>query len=316
MNDLTIIYAGDTAVTLDPIGADPLAHFDRLLARQNLAASTVYRYRREVVLAHRAGVNLLDATAVSDYAATIPSSRKMFLRAGVGLIAGDMVQAAKANVTPGNVALMQAVMWRAESLRDSINVKHTAGQRAHTWLNLAEVRTLVNLPKVTDRAGLRDKVLLGLLVGAGLRREEAATLAWSDIVRADGRTILNITGKGDKTRPIPVSQALAGLLADWAAVIGSDGRILRNVDQVGRVGESMSGQAILDTVQRYGRAIGYPGLRPHDLRRTYARIGYDAGIDIGQVSLLLGHADIKTTQRYLGLAIDTRETISDFVPLA
>lgn len=57
-----------------------------------------------------------------------------------------------------------------------------------------------------------------------------------------------------------------------------------------------------------------PELRKERLRRTYACIGYDAGIDFGQIRKLLGHASIATTQRYLGLQIDLKKTVIDFVP--
>jgi len=56
--------------------------------------------------------------------------------------------------------------------------------------------------------------------------------------------------------------------------------------------------------------------RPHDLRRTYAQLGYNAGVPITQISVLLGHSSIKTTQEYLNLNLDLESTASDFVPLA
>jgi integrase len=60
--------------------------------------------------------------------------------------------------------------------------------------------------------------------------------------------------------------------------------------------------------------IGKPELQPHDLRRTYAQLGYEAGVPVTQVSRLLGHASVATTQKYLNLDLDLETTISDFVP--
>ena len=57
-------------------------------------------------------------------------------------------------------------------------------------------------------------------------------------------------------------------------------------------------------------------LSPHDLRRTYAHLGYDAGVPITQIKELLGHASIATTQKYLDLSLDLDNTASDFVPLS
>ena len=61
--------------------------------------------------------------------------------------------------------------------------------------------------------------------------------------------------------------------------------------------------------------IGKPELDPHDLRRTYAQLGYEAGIPLTQLSKLLGHSNITTTQKYLNLDLDLENTVSDFIPL-
>jgi integrase len=57
-----------------------------------------------------------------------------------------------------------------------------------------------------------------------------------------------------------------------------------------------------------------PSLAPHDLRRTYAQIGYESGVPITQISKLLGHTSIAMTLRYLNLSLDLETTVSDFVP--
>ena len=290
-------------------------NFEAILAKRNLAQTTRYRYGREIKLARQVGVNLLDATAVSNYAADLPSSRKMFLRAAVGLLADELSQVAKAQATPANVAEMQAVLWRAEALKESIQVQATKGRQAHTWLNLAEVRSLLtSLTDETTVKGKWDRVVFGLLVGAGLRRDELAGLTWEQVKQQGERTVLSITGKGKKRRVIPIHDKLVTLLDEWAELVGRKGFIAWSVKKGGELGESISGQAILDIVNAYGQELGKENLRPHDLRRTYARIGYDAGIDIGQISKLLGYASIATTQRYLGLQIDLKKTVSDFVP--
>ena len=62
--------------------------------------------------------------------------------------------------------------------------------------------------------------------------------------------------------------------------------------------------------------IGMPGLAPHDCRRTFAQLGYEPGVQITQISILLGHSDVKTTERYLALDLDLDTTVSDFIPLS
>ena len=65
--------------------------------------------------------------------------------------------------------------------------------------------------------------------------------------------------------------------------------------------------------KKYGPKIGFENLEPHDLRRTYAQIGIDAGVTIQQVSRLLGHSSIQITQRYLNIELDLEQTVSDFI---
>jgi len=70
------------------------------------------------------------------------------------------------------------------------------------------------------------------------------------------------------------------------------------------------------TAGRCGPRVGVPGLDPHDLRRDYAQLGFDSGIPITQISALLGHESVKTTQTYLNLSLDLETTASDFIPLS
>lgn len=289
-----------------------------IMAQRDLAATTRYRYGREITKAQEAGINLLDAVALAEYAATLPSSRKMFLRAAVNLLADNIANRMDAVATPENMATVQATHSRVRALKKAIHINTTTGERAHTWLNLSEVRALLtHLTDSKTTKGLRDRVILGLLLGAGLRRDELVNLKWEHVTAQGDRTVLNITGKGNKKRVIPISDKLLALLGTWGDKIDPEGYIVRAINKGGKVSnfdKPMSGQAVLDIVDTYGQELGKESLRPHDLRRTYARIGYDSGIDIGQVSKLLGHASIATTQRYLGLQIDLKKTISDFIP--
>jgi integrase len=82
----------------------------------------------------------------------------------------------------------------------------------------------------------------------------------------------------------------------------------------GELGESLTAVSLFRLVNKYGRKMGKPGLAPHDLRRTYAQLGYEAGVPITQISRLLGHASVETTQRYLNLELDVETTVSDFIP--
>ncbi len=155
-------------------------------------------------------------------------------------------------------------------------------------------------------------------MGAGLLRDELAALRFDDIAQVPTsgatRTVLNIRGKGAKRRVVPVGRDLAATLADWRWRVGG-GQVARSVAKGGALGEKLSAVGIFYIVRSAGQAIGAPALAPHDLRRTYAQLGYQAGVPITQISKLLGHSSITTTQRYLNLDLNLSQTVSDFVPL-
>jgi integrase len=96
--------------------------------------------------------------------------------------------------------------------------------------------------------------------------------------------------------------------------VGNAGRVLRSLGRDRIPGDSLSTTALYNIVQKRGAMIGKPDLVPHDLRRTFAQLGYEAGVDVAQISVLLGHASIETTMRYLNLDLDLETTVSDFIP--
>jgi len=159
-----------------------------------------------------------------------------------------------------------------------------------------------------------------LLVAAGLRRAEAASLEFSDIkLQPCGdkmRTVLALRKgtKGGKPRTVPISDALANALDRWGRHVAHKGKVLRSLDQRKELRESMSTAALFNLVRQKGVLIGKPELAPHDLRRTFAQLGYAAGVPVTQISKLLGHTNLATTQRYLNLDLDLETTASDFIP--
>lgn len=166
----------------------------------------------------------------------------------------------------------------------------------------------------------RDWIVLGLLLGAGLRRDELVNLTFDAVKQQPTksgklRTVIEVTGKGDKSRVIPIQDKLADRLKEWREIVGG-GKIARSLGRKQELGESMSAVAVFHLVNKYGKRIGIDELAPHDLRRTFAQLGYEAGIPLTQISTLLGHSSVKTTQTYLNLALDLESTASDFINLA
>ncbi len=292
-----------------------------------LAKSTKHQYKKAINNYLATGASITDPEALNAYALTVGSSTAAFLKAAVKTLAKELQNAAKSGATPENVLAMQAMVYRAEALQGAIKTQTSKGTKAHTWLNQSQVKALLNSCD-TRKSGnpeaaivaQRDRLAIGLLVAAGLRRQEAVNLTSSDIqlqpVGDKMRTVLNVKGKGAKDRIIPISDQLANAISAWGAVIGGAGRVLRSLGRNKQAGESMTTTALYNLVQKRGGMIGKDDLQPHDLRRTFAQLGHEAGISITQISTLLGHANLETTQRYLNLEIDLKATISDFIPFS
>jgi integrase len=187
------------------------------------------------------------------------------------------------------------------------------GTRAGNWLTKAQAEALINCPDPATLKGQRDRALLALLVGCGLRRGEAASLSIEHIQQRDGRwVIVDLRGKHGRIRTVPVPAWVKQAVDLWcaAAAITQD-RILRALNRHARVvGATLSPQAILAVVAFYGRELGL-AIKPHDLRRTCAKLCRASSGELEQIQLLLGHASIQTTERYLGTRQNLAEAPND-----
>lgn len=291
----------------------------QMIAQADLADSTKTKYIRAIERYLATGNSLTDREALAEYAQGLNTSARAFLKSALRLWADAIADQAMGQATPENVAAVQATEYRLRALKNAIKVKAEKGEKAHTWLGQAEVRRLLqNCCDLGTITGQRDKLVLGLLTGAGLRREELVNLQWADIkvqpVKGKARTVLAIRGKGKKNRVIPVNDRLAGALDSWGERIGREGFVVRSLGMNKELGDSISAVAIFHIVQKAGDKIGKPDLAPHDLRRTYAQLGFEAGVSITQISKLLGHSSVAVTQRYLNLELNLETTVSDFIP--
>jgi len=308
--DTSLLAQTDQAATrhLDPIA---------LIRMSGKAESTQTQYIRALQPYLDAGGHLADIDALAAYAQGLGTSRRRHLQSALALWSTTVQARIKSQVTPETVITAQAAIMRLQAMTDLIQTKPAKGQKRHIWLSAKQVRDLYNSCGA-DLVGQRDTVVLGLLVGAGLRRAELAALDWDGVylkpVKERMRTVVHVLGKGTKTRDVPISDRLATILDGWNAKTGGTGRIARSLGREQRLGESLSETSIFRIARAHGAAIGVPELAAHDLRRTYAQLGYQAGVPISQISTLLGHASVKTTQRYLDLSLDLETTASDFVP--
>jgi integrase len=312
-----------TAITVQSSNLDLI--LKAIANAPKLQDSTRNQYRKAIINAVEAGVNLLDAGELNEYAKTVGSSTRSFLSAGIRLLTTALELEAKSSATPENVASVQALCYRTEALRESVETETHKGTKAHTWLSQKEIKLLLNACGIRKSGNAefpivaqRDRLAIALLVGAGLRRAEAVSLCFEDMIAQPTKTgtryVLNVTGKGAKDRVVPISNALATMIRAWREVVG-DGFILRALGRDKQPGESMTTTALYDVVQKRGAIAGKDDLQPHDLRRSFAQTGYEAGVPVAQISLLLGHSDIQTTMTYLNIELDVETTISDFIPL-
>ena len=186
----------------------------------------------------------------------------------------------------------------------SVSGARSSGVRSGNWLTLPQAQRLLAEPDPETKKGLRDRVLLGLLVGCGLRRGELAGLELGDVSQREGRwAIVDLVGKHGRVRTVPMPSWAFAALDEWAAAAGiNSGPVLRPVSKAGLVGAGpITAQGVFETVIRHARLAGLGKVTPHDLRRTFAKLAHQGRAPLEQIQISLGHASIQTTERYLGL---------------
>jgi site-specific recombinase XerC len=285
---------------------------------KRLSETTKKQYDKAIRNYLSTGDKLDDLVALQSYASDLPKSSRAFLKAAIRIVTNGFILDIKSSATPENISDIQALVYRVEAVNETIQVEQSQGTKANIWLDKEQVTQLMTTC-LDDLEGRRDWIVLALLVGAGLRRDELVNLTYSALVtlpskRNKKRVVLDVIGKGAKKRQIPINPVLVERLRSWKILTG-DGRIARAIGRKKEITESLSAFGVFEIVQKHGALIEVPELAPHDLRRTYAQLGYEAGIPITQISRLLGHANVATTQRYLNLELDLDTTISDFIPL-
>jgi site-specific recombinase XerD len=192
------------------------------------------------------------------------------------------------------------------------------GVRVGNWLSIQQAQKLLNTPNVSTKKGLRDRAMLAVLLGCGLRRSEVAALTLKHIQQRDNRwCIVDLVGKHGRVRTIPMPTWVKVAIDAWTAAAGlTEGNVLRPVGRGDLVqGERMTEKVVWQLLQPYAAAAGVPGIAPHDLRRSCAKMCRAAGGELEQIQLLLGHASVQTTERYLGTKQDLVHAPNDGIKL-
>lgn len=168
-----------------------------------------------------------------------------------------------------------------------------------------QARQLLEAPEDTKKTlkALRDKALLSTLLFHALRREELCLLKVGDIEERRGVKFLKVSGKGGKTRFLPLNPGSATLIYEYLAFSGhGDDRkfpLFRRLNEKSDVAleQHMHSDAIYKIVRHYSGVLGFP-IGVHSLRATAATNALDHDADIKKVQEWLGHANIATTQIY------------------
>lgn len=205
----------------------------------------------------------------------------------------------------------------SSQMEDVPNVRQN-GVRLGNWLTKEQARELLAVPDRSILKGKRDYVILSLLTGCALRRNELAMLEIETIQLREGRWVLaDLCGKGRRIRTVAVpTWVKQGINAWMTAAKIEDGRLLRRVSKSGKVqGDGLSDWAVWSVVEQAAKEIGIERFGAHDLRRTCAKLCRKAGGDLEQIKFLLGHSSIQTTERYLGSEQDIAVAVNDALGL-
>ena len=166
-----------------------------------------------------------------------------------------------------------------------------------------DVEALLGAPEVNHSLGLRDRAMMEILYASGLRVSELVGLKVTEVSLNEG--VIRVTGKGSKTRLVPMGEEAVDWVARYLQVSRPEilQRQLSDSLFVTQRGDGMTRQAFWYLIKRYAIKAGIrKPLSPHVLRHAFATHLLNHGADLRVVQMLLGHADISTTQIYTHVA--------------
>lgn len=179
------------------------------------------------------------------------------------------------------------------------------------FLTLEEVESLLGRPDENDPHGVRDKAMLEVLYGSGLRVSELVLLKSEDVNLEEG--FLLCRGKGGKQRIVPLGGAACGAVRKYRAEVRP---FLAKGDSpflfLTRRGSPFTRQGFWKLLAKYGREAGLASkISPHVLRHSFATHLLERGADLRSVQLMLGHSQITTTQIYTHVSRDRIRKVYD-----
>ena len=184
-----------------------------------------------------------------------------------------------------------------------------AGRKLPGTLDTDTVARLLDIRDDSPLA-IRDKAMMEIFYSSGLRLTELAGLRWDQVDAAAG--LITVTGKGNKTRIVPLGSYAAAALAKWRKVRGNFAGFDEPCIFVSNRGTPISTRAIQSRIRHWARKQGLPQrVYPHLLRHSFASHVLESSGDLRAVQELLGHADISTTQVYTHLDFQHLASVYD-----
>jgi integrase/recombinase XerD len=264
-----------------------------LRVEKGLSANTIHAYRRDMekfaafAAKQKLSVNQIQRTHVVDFLRTL-YLRKLDSRS----VARHLVTIRhffRFAFTEGIIQEDPAINIQSPKFRQALP----------EFLSLEEVDRLLSQPDISTTAGLRDKAMIELLYSTGLRVSELCGLKTADLQMETG--CLRCIGKGNKERLVPVGRRALQTVQEYLKK--SRPEILGERSSpylfASRTGTAMNRIMFWKLLAGYGRKAGLrKTLSPHMLRHSFATHLLDRGADLRSVQMMLGHADIATTQIY------------------
>lgn len=261
------------------------AFLSKLAQQRDYSALTVSAYKREV----GRYIQWLD-TSAENATAQIVSAYIGHLKS-IGL-ANNSIQRNLSAIRSFYRFLQHQGVISSNPAAASRGPKHK--RRLPKVLDADQASQLLNFEDMSPPT-LRDKALLELFYGSGLRLSEVANLANADLDLEQG--MVRVTGKGGKTRDVPLGRVCIQVLQRWQDV--SDGS---HWLFPGRAGKSISPRTVQNRLKQVAaQQLGDTSLHPHMLRHSYATHMLESSGDLRGIQELLGHSDIATTQIYTHL---------------
>ena len=172
------------------------------------------------------------------------------------------------------------------------------GRHLPDVLSVGEVDAIMESVNLSAPSGLRDRAILEILYGCGLRVSEACSLRISRVYLDEG--FVRVIGKGDKERLVPMGEMARKAFADYLAVrLEASSRQYDDVAFLNRFGSPMSRVAVFNIVKHQALLAGVrKNISPHTFRHSFATHLIENGADLRVVQEMLGHESILTTEIY------------------